>query len=1044
MLFGDDFPALSRERSNINADYLADEKKLLQRLIVEADCPEAMQKKIALRATRLVTAVREYTPDGLDALLQEYDLSSEEGVALMCLAEALLRIPDPDTADRLIREKLAAGNWQTHLGNSDSILVNASTWGLMLTGRLVKFDTESKNLSAVLNRLLNRASEPVMRLAMVEAMRILGQQFVMGQNIEAALKRSSEYSDMPCRFSYDMLGESAITTADAERYLQAYEDAIVVLGSHSNSNPEIESAAGISVKLSALHPRLESAKHQRVMHEIVPRLQRLTELASHHRIGLTIDAEETDRLDLTLDVFTATYTSAVTADWQGLGLAVQAYQKRARAVLDYLATLAQTHRRRIMLRLVKGAYWDTEIKLAQQQGWCEYPVFTRKSHTDVCYLACAKKLLAHPDLFYPQFATHNARTVAAVIELAGDNTRFEFQRLHGMGEALYQHVQEKSKPQVACRVYAPVGRHEDLLPYLVRRLLENGANTSFVNRITDLSISVDEIVADPTALTRETKLTSHPAIPLPKQIFGDERRNATGLNLNDPQQLIELDTALEDAVTQSWQATPTFAQSGNKPKQVVSPANHADIIGSVFEANTSDVAVAIENADKASAEWSVVSADQRAEILERAADLIEAEPIPLLMLIVREGGRCIADAQAEIRETVDYCRYYANQIRSAFPGESLPGPTGEINTLTLHPRGVFACISPWNFPAAIFTGQVTAALAAGNAVLAKPARLSPLTAAYIVDLLYKAGVPEAALVLLPGNGAEIGSLMLADERVRGVVFTGSMQTARIINRQLANRTGAITPLIAETGGQNVMIVDSSALAEQVTLDVLQSAFNSAGQRCSALRVLFLQNEIADKIIQLLTGAMDELSIGDPMRLATDIGPVISTDAQRTVNEHITRLHREAKPLHTLALPEATHAGTFVAPALFEIDQLEFLQREIFGPVLHIIRYSAHHLDHVIQAINATGYGLTLGIHSRLGSTQQYVAKRVRVGNIYINRNMIGAVVGVQPFGGEGLSGTGPKAGGPNYLRRFATERVTTTNSTAVGGNTSLLALHEGD
>jgi RHH-type proline utilization regulon transcriptional repressor/proline dehydrogenase/delta 1-pyrroline-5-carboxylate dehydrogenase len=914
----------------------------------------------------------------------------------------------------------------------------------MLTGRLIGLDAESRDVGGVLNRLVARVGEPVVRLAMNEAMRILGQQFVMGRDIEEAIERSRAGKDVEYRYSFDMLGEAALTEDDADRYLSAYLRAVDALADGAGAMP-IEAAPGISVKLSALHPRLEYAKQGRVMRELVPRLQQLANACRQSGIGLTIDAEEGDRLDLTLDVFAAVFRAPDMADWEGLGIVVQTYQKRARAVIDWLAELAQAQGRRILLRLVKGAYWDSEIKLAQQLGLKHYPVFTRKHHTDVCYLACARALFSRPEAFYPQFATHNARTVAAVMEMAGSNRDYEFQRLHGMGDALYAHLLAGEDTSPACRVYAPVGRHEDLLPYLVRRLLENGSNTSFVNRITDLSVSVDDLVEDPVSKTRKYGATMHPRIPLPARLYGDERRNAFGLNLADPEVLAALDKAMTSASRQSWDAGPlgAGATASGKEKHITNPADHEDVVGIVTETDKAGAAAAIQCAADAAPDWAMTAAEVRADILNKAADAIESEHAALMALVVREGGRCVPDALAEVREAVDYCRYYAARAREQFADSVLlPGPTGEANRLRLQPRGVFACISPWNFPLAIFAGQITAALAAGNTVVAKPATATPLTAAYLVRVLHAAGIPDSVLHLVPGPGAELGTCLVEDERIRGVAFTGSTDTAREINQRLANRAGPIVPFIAETGGQNAMIVDSSALPEQVVIDVLQSAFNSAGQRCSSLRVLFLQSDIATRVLDMLAGAMEQLQVGNPARLSTDVGPVITPGAQRELLDHLAHLKAKAKPVFGVSLSSECQRGNFVAPAVYEIDHINFLQRENFGPVLHVIRFEARHLDSVIDAINATGYGLTLGIHSRVESTQQHIAARVRVGNVYINRNMIGAVVGVQPFGGEGLSGTGPKAGGPHYLDRFVTERVVTVNTTAVGGNASLLALQE--
>jgi RHH-type proline utilization regulon transcriptional repressor/proline dehydrogenase/delta 1-pyrroline-5-carboxylate dehydrogenase len=926
------------------------------------------------------------------------------------------------------------------------VFVNASTWALMLTGRLVRFDREAgRDLGTLLKRLIGRSGEPVVRQAMVQAMRILGRQFVMGRTIEEALDRARGAEARGYRHSYDMLGEAARTMPDAERYFRSYETAIAAIGAAAAGRGPI-AGPGISVKLSALHPRYEYAQTGRVMKELVPRVVALAEHAKAAGIGFTIDAEEADRLDLSLDLIEAVAGAPSLAGWDGLGLAVQAYQKRAHPLIDWLADLAKRHRRRLMVRLVKGAYWDTEIKLAQERGLEGYPVFTRKVSTDVSYLACAKKLLADPAAFYPQFATHNAHTLAAVIEMAGNNARdYEFQRLHGMGQALYDQVVGADKLGLPARVYAPVGSHEDLLAYLVRRLLENGANTSFVNRIVDEAAPIEEIIADPVARARKLPAKPHPRIPAPRDIYGAERKAARGLDLNDPDTLQRLQRGMEEALARRWTAGPIVggvARLG-AAKPVTDPADRRRAVGEVAEADADAVEQALARADRAQEVWDRRPAEERAAILRRAADLYEENMAALMALAVREAGKTLPDAVAEVREAVDFLRYYAAQAveRFARPME-LPGPTGERNRLSLRGRGTFACISPWNFPLAIFTGQVTAALAAGNAVIAKPAEQTPLIAALAVQLLHKAGVPGDVLHLLPGEGARIGGALVADPRIAGIAFTGSTETARHINQTLAKREGGIIPLIAETGGQNCMLADSSALPEQVVRDVLASSFQSAGQRCSALRVLFLQREVADKVLTMLKGAMAELSVGDPALLSTDIGPVIDDEARATLQTHAERMKREGKLLFELPLPAGTEEGSFFAPRAFEIDNLSRLTREVFGPVLHVIRYRADRLDQVLDAINATGYGLTLGIHSRIDETARRIHERLKVGNAYVNRNMIGAVVGVQPFGGEGLSGTGPKAGGPHYLYRFATERTLTIDTTAAGGNASLLSLQE--
>lgn len=1034
-------------RRAVRADRLAEESAVVRRLLPEAAIEGAAGQRVMARARTLVEAVRRRgkSQGGIDAFMQEYELSSKEGVVLMCLAEAMLRVPDAYTIDKLIEDKIGSAEWERHLGKSDSFFVNASTWALMLTGRVVRFDEEERrDVPGVLRRLIHRSGEPVIRAAVRQAMRILGRQFVMGRTIKEATERARPLEARGYRYSYDMLGEAARTMADAERYFQAYREAIDAIGKMAAGKGPIE-APGISVKLSALHPRYEFAQRDRVLNELVPRLKQLCLEAKDHDINLCIDAEEAERLDLSLDVLEAVSGDPELAGWNGLGLAVQAYQKRAFRLLDWLADMARRHERRLMVRLVKGAYWDTEIKRAQERGLEGYPVFTRKASTDVSYLACARKLLAQRDAFYPQFATHNAHTLAAVYELAGERDDYEFQRLHGMGEALYEEVVGKEKLDRPCRIYAPVGSHEDLLAYLVRRLLENGANTSFVNRIQDEALPVEEIIADPAARVRALTSIPHPRIPLPVDLFGDDRRNSSGIDLWAVEELAPLARRMAAAAEEAWEAAPLVGgrSLAGLAREVRDPSDRRRVIGQVADTTPEQALRALERAQAAWFDWNATPVEERAACLERYADLLEEKRAELMTLCSREAGKSIADGLAEVREAVDFCRYYAARARQDFgPPQSLPGPTGERNEIQLAGRGVFLCISPWNFPLAIFTGQVAAALVAGNCVLAKPAEQTPLIAAAAVRLLHQAGVPGDVLHLLPGDGATLGKALLPDGRVAGVAFTGSNETAKIINRTLAAREGAIVPLIAETGGQNAMIVDSTALPEQVVNDVLISAFQSAGQRCSALRVLFLQEEVAERILRMLAGAMEELRLGDPAWLSTDVGPVIDAEARDMLLGHARRMEQEGRLIARAPLPSECEHGTFVAPAAFEIDSLARLQGEVFGPMLHVLRYRADRLDQVIEAINGTGYGLTFGLHSRIDSTMEYLRQRVRAGNIYVNRNMIGAVVGVQPFGGEGLSGTGPKAGGPRYLHRFASERVVSIDTTAAGGNASLMSLEE--
>ncbi len=1046
MIFGYPPPQHDRLRAEIADWHRRDETQAVETLLDVAHLEQASLDRIAERARTLVGDVRRHRlgKGGIDAFMQEYELSSQEGVVLMCLAEALLRIPDRETADALIRDKLGPADWEKHVGNSDSVFVNASTWALMLTGRVVSLhDYREQSLKSVLGRLVSRVGEPMIRQSVTQGMRILGRQFVMGRSIEEALARASADQERGYRHSFDMLGEAAHTAADAKRYLDAYQGAIAAIGKHGADRGPIDSS-GISVKLSALHPRYEFAQRERAFAELVPRLMALATHAREVDIGFTVDAEEAERLELSFDVIARVFSDDALKGWEGFGLALQAYQKRAYPAVDWLAELARSNGRRLMLRLVKGAYWDTEIKLAQEGGHDGYTVFTRKASTDVSYIACARRILSHADAFFPQFATHNAHTLATIVEMAGPRRDYEFQRLHGMGEALYGQVVEGDQA-LPCRIYAPVGNHEDLLPYLVRRLLENGANTSFVNRIVDERAPVDDIIADPLEKMRGLATKPHPHIPTPPDIYRPERRNSRGIDVSDPLELMPLDAAMRQALEREWRAAPLVggeARQGDE-QPVLDPADRRRQVGSVVTADASLVETAMVGAASAAPAWDATGAEDRARALERTAELMERDMPVLMALAVREAGKTVPDSVAEVREAVDFCRYYASRCRQDFAAPtSLPGPTGERNELSLHGRGVFVCISPWNFPLAIFTGQVTAALAAGNAVVAKPAEQTPLIAHHAVTLMHEAGVPAQALQLLPGDGETVGAPLVNHPLVAGVAFTGSTETARTIHKALAHKGGPIVPLIAETGGQNAMIVDSSALPEQVVSDAIASAFQSAGQRCSALRVLYLQSDIADKTIEMLTGAMAELVIGDPARLCTDVGPVIDAAALDILEAHAARMAKESRLIYECALGSECAAGTFFAPRAFEIDSIGQLEREVFGPVLHVLRFRADELDAVIDDINATGYGLTVGLHSRIDTTIDTIHARLKVGNAYVNRNQIGAVVGVQPFGGEGLSGTGPKAGGPRYLHRFATERSLSVNTTAQGGNASLMSLDE--
>ncbi len=992
----------------------------VQALIDAATLPASLVARTQALAGTLVEALRAKGARGpIEGLLREYDLSSQEGVALMCLAEALLRIPDPASRNALIRDKIGAGRWREHVGNSASLFVNAATWGLVLTGRLTATGNEG-GLGAALTRLIARGGEPVIRGGVDLAMRMMGERFVAGQTIAEALRNARRLEARGYSYSYDMLGEAATTAEDAARYHRDYEDAIHAIGEAAGGRGPIK-GPGISVKLSALHPRYSRPQRERVMAELLPRLRALALLARAYDIGFNIDAEEADRLELSLDLLEALCTDPALDGWNGIGFVVQAYGKRAPFVLDWIVDLARRTDHRLMVRLVKGAYWDAEIKRAQVDGLDGFPVFTRKVHTDVSYLACARKLIGAPDAVFPQFATHNAYTVAAIHGMAQHGATnagfapgdYEFQCLHGMGEPLYEEVVGHDKLDRPCRVYAPVGTHETLLAYLVRRLLENGANSSFVNRIADPAVPVAELVADPVALVAAGQPVGagHDRIALPRDLFGPERANSRGVDLASEHALASLAEACAASAAMPWRAAPPVGEEG--PEECVrNPADRRDIVGHVVEATPEAVDAALVRADAAAQAWGTTPPAVRAACLQCAANTLETRMPALLGLIMREAGKTVANAVAEVREAVDFLRYYAAQAQAS------------LDDGNHRPLGVVTCISPWNFPLAIFTGQVAAALAAGNAVLAKPAEQTPLVAAQAVAILHEAGVPGDVLQLLPGRG-QVGARLVADPRSRGVVFTGSTDVARLIARELAKRLnpdGTPVPLIAETGGQNALVVDSSALAEQVVADALASAFDSAGQRCSALRVLCLQEEVADRILAMLRGAVAELAVGDPAQLSTDIGPVIDEEARAGIDAHVEAMRAVGCPVHQAALPAGSAHGTFVAPAIIEIDGLAALDREVFGPVLHVLRFPREGLDALIDDINATGYGLTFGIHSRIDETIAHVTARAAAGNVYVNRNLVGAVVGVQPFGGHGLSGTGPKAGGPLYLGRLMAKR----------------------
>ncbi len=1024
--------SLAELRNAVNHAYLADEQCLIGELLAALD--DYNPRLIGDYAKTLAIAIREKNQQQsvIEAFMQEYQLSSHEGVVLMGIAEALLRIPDRHTQDLFLQEKLSRADWQSHLQHSESPLVNLATKALLLAGGLEQHYLPKQQWSPIFQQLLARLGMPFIRTALKQAMQFVALQFVFAESISTAVQRCEQSSLL--RYSFDMLGEAALTADDAQRYFQSYCLAIHALAEQATSD-DIYANPSISIKLSALCPRYEPLQHRRAVKELSDKLLTLAKIARTVNVSITVDAEESERLEMSLDIFATAFTHADLTGWSGLGLAVQAYQKRALPVIRWLAGLAESRQRKIPLRLVKGAYWDSEIKRAQEKGLSDYPVFTHKSATDLSYLACAQFMLSRTDVFYPQFASHNAHTVAAVYQF-GQHSRYEFQRLHGMGERLYQEIIEVQNWGIPCRIYAPVGHYHELLPYLVRRLLENGTNTAFINQISRTDVSVAELIDDPIEAIKTTSYSR--SIVLPRHLFGESRLNSEGLNLADPEQLAQLQENLNALATKQWTATPLINGRPRFGEQrlVVNPCGNRLTVGSVVFADAMIIEETLSAASEAFTDWRLCPVAKRAEYLQRAADLLEQHRFELVSLCVREGGRTVKDALAEVREAVDFCRYYAQSAVELFSDPiRLPSFTGEENLLYHYGRGVFACISPWNFPIAIFIGQITAALAAGNTVIAKPASQTVLTAMRCIELLHQAGIPETVLQFLPVSGRLFGQHILADARIAGVVFTGSTATAQFINLQLARHHQSIVPFIAETGGQNVMIADSSALLEQLVQDAIVSAFNSAGQRCSALRVLFVQEDIADKTISLLIGAMQELKLGNPSDYQTDIGPVIDHAALQPLIAHL----ENRKILYQLPLTEELKHSSFFPPSLIELQSLSELTQEIFGPVLHVIRYRESELTSVIHAINATGYGLTLGIHSRIETTINTIRQGVKVGNIYVNRNMIGAVVGMQPFGGMGLSGTGFKAGGADYLRHFVVEQTLTTNTAAIGGDASLLA-----
>jgi len=1026
-----EFKDKNEYEQRINSAWRRAESECVETLLEHSEISSELTDKIQSLAFDLAHSLRERKGSGgkagiVQGLLQEFSLSSQEGIALMCLAEALLRIPDTATRDLLIRDKINQGNWKEHLGQSQLMFVNAAAWGLMLTGKLME-TPQQKSLSSLLTGLLARSGRGIIRKAVDVAMRMMGEQFVTGETIDEALKNAERLEEKDFQYSYDMLGEAALTDPDAERYYQDYQNAIHAIG-QASIDKDVYNGPGISIKLSALHPRYQRSQMDRVNDELYSKVLNLAVLAKKYNIGLNIDAEETERLEISLELLERLCFEPILNDWKGIGFVIQAYQKRCFYVVDYIIDLAKRSQKRLMIRLVKGAYWDSEIKKAQIEGMADYPVFTRKVHTDLSYIACARKLLAEPDYIYPQFATHNAQTVATIYQLANPERyyagQYEFQCLHGMGEPLYENVvgdKAAGKLGIPCRIYAPVGNHETLLAYLVRRLLENGANTSFVNRIADKSLKVEDLIENPrqtiikTAQQENVLGTKHPHIPYPQDLYGT-RINSSGLDLaNDAElnALNEVAASLADTQFQAAAMGTAFSEPDtSNTVHVINPAQHQDIVGTVYEATTEQAEIALIQAANAQHFWANLPKNERAACLNKAAELMQQRLLPLMVLLSREAGKTYANAIAEVREAIDFLRYYAGQMSDL------------SENVHIQPLGTVLCISPWNFPLAIFTGQISAALVAGNTVIAKPAEQTPLIAAQAVQILWEAGIPQDVLQLLPGRGETIGAQLSQDSRIQGIMFTGSTEVAKILQRTVAkrlNQFGESVTLIAETGGQNAMIVDSSALTEQVVLDVVNSAYDSAGQRCSALRVLCVQEDNLDTVRHMLKGAMQQLRVGNPVLLKTDIGPVIDAEAQQNIQKHIDQMRSKGHKVHQLMFNQDASElaqGTFIPPTLIELPNLNDLEREVFGPVLHLISYKAGQLPQLLDQINSKGYGLTMGLHTRIDETMQTVISKAHVGNLYINRNIVGAVVGVQPFGGEGLSGTGPKAGGPLYIYRL--------------------------
>lgn len=1008
MLFNGSLKTENKIRQTIRDAYRADENTVLEKLIPIAEIDVDAKSRAWDYARQLVVNIRkdQIGKGGVDALLNEFSLSTEEGIVLMCLAEALLRVPDKETADSLIRDKLSEGDWSSHIGNSDSLFVNASSWGLLLTGKLVNYsDKKKKNQFGLLKKTVGRLGEPVIRKAVRYAMKIMGTQFVMGHTIDSAIERAKDVEAKGYTYSYDMLGEGARTMKDADRYFDSYMKAIDAIGIAAKAKGP-QRSPGISIKLSAIHPRYEFSHRDRVIAELIPRLKKLALAAKAYDIGFTVDAEEADRLDISLDIIEAVFADKDLDGWNGFGIAVQAYQKRGLHVIEWLRELTQRVGRQMMVRLVKGAYWDSEIKESQMEGYEDFPVFSRKPSTDVSYQACAKKLLEYRDTIYPQFATHNAYTVATILEMATNANGFEFQRLHGMGESLFdQVVTEKNVP---CRVYAPVGEHSDLLAYLVRRLLENGANSSFVNNIVDENIPVESLLADPVETVIQWKNKYNPQIPQSIELYGEERSNSKGIDLTNIDQV----SVMRENINKWFDSTQTLSANDDE-QAVTNPANNSEVVGYIKHADEEAMTNLVERAHGAFKKWSTTSVAERANILLKTADLLESHRDELIGLCIKEAGKTVPDGVAEVREAVDFCRYYAARAQELLANDSLAS------------RGVVLCISPWNFPLAIFLGQVSAAIVVGNTVVAKPAEQTSLIALRTIELMHEAGLPKSVVEPVIARGSKVGQVIVPDARIQAIMFTGSTETGTWISQKLAERDGDPVPLIAETGGQNCMIVDSTALPEQVVDDVIASGFQSAGQRCSALRVLFLQEDVADKIIEMIKGAMTELHVGDPAYFSTDVGPVIDDKALNALTEHVDYLRDKATLHFECDIPKDTDfEHNFFAPRLYEISDLSILKKEVFGPCVHIVRFKANEIEQVIDQINGTGFGLTMGIHTRIEEKSNYLAARSRAGNVYVNRNMIGAVVGVQPFGGRGLSGTGPKAGGPMYLTRLVKEKVT--------------------